>query len=477
MDAPTAGIIVIGDEILKGNVQDTNSNFICKRLYKLGVQVKKISVIDDSIVSISKTVADFSHTYNFVITSGGIGPTHDDVTLKGIATAFNEFLYINEDLLVFWKQYYDDENAKMMSSIPNSSNIIWAKSIYDFTSTFPIINIKNVFIFPGIPKYLQISFEAIEKDYFENVNFKFNTRKIYLNVLEGNIVDALNKTVDKFEGVVNFGSYPKLDNPLYKTEISMESINNDNALITAENYFKSLVEPSWIVNVSDMYNKIEQLINNSRDRHFASLLQNSIKVVEESLLRYPSTESCISFNGGKDCTAVLHLVAALYEKRNIKQPIHAIYFHTQNSFTEVDDFIIETVKRYDLTLTSIPGPIKPALEKIIKKFPSTKVVFMGSRKSDPKCDKLQAFQMTDPDWPQVMRVSPMLEWSHADVWTFLKELSVPYCSLYDNGFTSLGNKNNTKQNPKLMFRDESGKIKYKPAYTLSKDSQDRDGRT
>ncbi|KAK2715628.1 hypothetical protein QYM36_010263 [Artemia franciscana] len=90
----TVGTIVISDEILKGQTQDTNSHFLFLRLYKLGVKVGKISTISYDIDEIASEVNDLSQRFQYVITSGGIRPTHDDITLEGIAKAFNKKLIL-----------------------------------------------------------------------------------------------------------------------------------------------------------------------------------------------------------------------------------------------------------------------------------------------------------------------------------------------------------------------------------------------
>ncbi|TMA05139.1 MAG: hypothetical protein E6J89_19420 [Deltaproteobacteria bacterium] len=80
----TAGIVIIGNEVLSGKTQDTNSHFLCRELRELGVEVHRISVIPDEIELIGKEVAAFSRAFDYVFTTGGVGPTHDDVTMAGI---------------------------------------------------------------------------------------------------------------------------------------------------------------------------------------------------------------------------------------------------------------------------------------------------------------------------------------------------------------------------------------------------------
>lgn len=99
---------------------------------------------------------------------------------------------------------------------------------------------------------------------------------------------------------------------------------------------------------------------------------------------------------------------------------------------------------------------------------------MGMRKDDPGSEKLQPFALTDPDWPPLMRVNPILNWSYSQVWAFLLKHNVPYCSLYDQGYTSLGNRSSTMKNP--LLKDPNDSSSYLPAYTLSDKSAERRGR-
>uniref|UniRef100_H2M1H4 MoaB/Mog domain-containing protein n=1 Tax=Oryzias latipes TaxID=8090 RepID=H2M1H4_ORYLA len=125
--APTAAILIIGDEILKGYTVDTNSTFLTQALRRLGVSVQRITVIPDIQEVIAKEVALLSSQYTHLFTSGGIGPTHDDVTLESIAMAFQEEMYHHPDLTLLVKEFFGgtDKNspAMKMAKVPRSAKL------------------------------------------------------------------------------------------------------------------------------------------------------------------------------------------------------------------------------------------------------------------------------------------------------------------------------------------------------------------
>ncbi|KAF7653907.1 hypothetical protein LDENG_00077300, partial [Lucifuga dentata] len=126
-DAPTAAILIIGDEILKGHTLDTNSAFLTRALRKLGVSVQRITVIPDTPEVIAKEVALLSPQYTHLITSGGIGPTHDDVTFESIAMAFQEELYPHPELSRLVGEFFgvvDKDSAAMkLAMVPRSAKL------------------------------------------------------------------------------------------------------------------------------------------------------------------------------------------------------------------------------------------------------------------------------------------------------------------------------------------------------------------
>ncbi|CAC5369774.1 FLAD1 [Mytilus coruscus] len=223
----SAGIIVIGDEILKGQTEDTNSHFICKHLFSLGVKVKKISVIGDDLDTIAREVSLFSKSFTHVITTGGIGPTHDDKTFEGIAKAFDDVLEPNPVLVELCKEYFGpaalDSPKMKLAMVPKS-----ATTVYGYhpetgqKNKFPLVTIKNVYIFPGVPQLLERSFVTLEH-LFKNPSKDFYTREIYVDKDEVSIADILNSVDSKHNSTVILGSYPDFINSYYKVKLVLES--------------------------------------------------------------------------------------------------------------------------------------------------------------------------------------------------------------------------------------------------------------
>ena len=217
----TAGIIIIGDEILSGKVHDSNSFYLASELRKLGVSLMRISVIPDDTEVIGKEASEFSRRYDFVFTSGGVGPTHDDVTMEGIAAGFGARLIKHPRLKEYFRLKYGDrlnQAVMKMAEVPEGSEVI------DFSdASFPLVMFRNIFVLPGIPEYLKNKFSLV-KERFRCPAFYL--RRLFLNANESDIAEALNTIVAESRDV-SFGSYPVLGNPEYQIIITAESKSED----------------------------------------------------------------------------------------------------------------------------------------------------------------------------------------------------------------------------------------------------------
>ncbi|GIZ02256.1 FAD synthase [Caerostris extrusa] len=478
---PIASIIVIGDEILKGQIKDSNSEFLCRELYACGVHVVRVSVIADDVDTIAEEVSQHSRKYSFVLTSGGIGPTHDDVTYEGVARAFGEKLVLNKDLQIVTLQLcrrlgLEESTALKMSRVPESAEIHTTGK----KSFIPIVSVKNVFIFPGIPSYLELAFSRIKSVFCSNAVPYFDT-KLYIRVTEFDVTQILNEIVKEFKDTVRFGSYPDVENEYYQVKLTVEA-DCFSALMDAEGYLRSHLPQNCIVgpHPPSSVEALEALFEiGGHNQELAEIVANSLKILEDCFKKYSTEGVCLSFNGGKDCTVLLHLTYLfIFKHYSTKRPkIKILYVRGKQPFPEIEEFIGLSIQRYNLDVLTYEPPIKDALGRLQRDLPQIRAVLMGCRHTDPRCSDLEAFQMTDSDWPQFMRVNPLFDWSYPQVWSFLRCLDVPYCSLYDRGYTSLGCRHNTLPNEQLLAKTRSGHVYYKPAYLLKDFEEERKGRT
>jgi molybdenum cofactor synthesis domain-containing protein len=213
----TAGIIVIGNEILSGKTRDENSPYLTHELRSLGVDVRKISVIPDELELISTEVREFSDSFDYVFTTGGVGPTHDDLTMSGVAEAFGRRIMRNPDLEASLRHFYSaeliDGNLRM-ADIPEGSRLVGVQGLW-----FPVVSVENVYIFPGVPEILQRKFQRIRETFRES---PFHLREIFLKADEGQIAAALHLLLADFPDLL-LGSYPYFDNPVYSIKLTLES--------------------------------------------------------------------------------------------------------------------------------------------------------------------------------------------------------------------------------------------------------------
>ena len=219
----TAGIIIIGDEILSGRTKDTNINWIANQLNTIGVKLMEAKIIQDDKSIIIKNVLEYSHKFTYVFTSGGIGPTHDDITTESIAEAFGKELEKNEKAMSLLANHYKISNIEFnkarqkMAIIPKNASLI-----NNPVSVAPGFKIENVYVFAGVPKIMQGMFHSIKDELIGGVIIKSKT--VTCNIGEGLIANHLKYFEDKYNDV-KIGSYPYFNPNGFGTSVVIRSKN------------------------------------------------------------------------------------------------------------------------------------------------------------------------------------------------------------------------------------------------------------
>ena len=200
----TAGFIIIGNEILSGRTQDQNLNFLAKNLVEMGITLKEVRVIGDFEDEIIETVNILKSKYDYVFTSGGIGPTHDDITTESIAKTFNQQLILHPLAHEILIKHYGKENVNQarlkMAYLPSNASLL-----DNPVSSAPGFRIDNVFVMAGVPKIFQAMFMACKKELI--CGEKIISREIKINLTESSIAQDLTKLQLQYPDIA-MGSYP-----------------------------------------------------------------------------------------------------------------------------------------------------------------------------------------------------------------------------------------------------------------------------
>ena len=199
-----AAILIIGNEILSGRTQDTNTSTLAIWLNSIGVKVEEVRVIPDIEQTIIDTLNFFRSTYNYVFTTGGIGPTHDDITAQSVSKTFGIKYEIHKEAFKILESYYKpgefNEGRQKMSWMPENANLI-----YNPTSGAPGFSVENVFCLPGVPSILKSMLGGISHKLTGGTPILSHT--INLNTVESEIAKSLSD-VQKNNTEVDIGSYP-----------------------------------------------------------------------------------------------------------------------------------------------------------------------------------------------------------------------------------------------------------------------------
>lgn len=223
---PTCSIILIGDELLSGRTEDANMNHIACEMAKIGIRLEEVRVIPDDEGVIIKTLNTLRKKYTYVFTTGGIGPTHDDITTECVAKAFGVEIYRDESVVELFKQRHGNEirdTVFKMADFP-----VGAETIPNDISTAPGFKMDNVFVMAGIPNIMRVMLQEIIP-HLENGPV---VQSLQVDILAGESQISLpfEEIQNKYNKAVSLGSYPFKHDGKYCTSLVLRS--DDEGLLS-----------------------------------------------------------------------------------------------------------------------------------------------------------------------------------------------------------------------------------------------------
>ncbi len=235
-----AAILLIGNELLSGKVEEQNARYLVRELRELGVVVARIEVIPDDAADIAATARQLSDRFDLVFSSGGVGPTHDDVTLPAMAAAFGMSMVRSTELEGLLRASFGarlHERDLRMADIPDGARLEYGfngnpgrvpiPSARGPGSTWPVVVVRNIWVLPGVPEIFRRKFETVRELFRTAPIF---ARALYSREGEGPIAAALDAVVAEFP-TVEIGSYPHLGAVDYKVKITLDG--RDSAVVDA----------------------------------------------------------------------------------------------------------------------------------------------------------------------------------------------------------------------------------------------------
>lgn len=243
LDAPkTAAALVIGNELLSGKVEDANIAVLARTLRGLGVELRRVVLVLDDVETIVREVRELAAAHDWLFTSGGVGPTHDDVTIDAVAAAFATDVVEDPSLAAMIRAHYGDrctEGHVRMARVPRGATLEIGESL-----RWPAVRLRNVWLLPGVPEIFRMKLELVTRALAGGRAFV--TRALFVQLDEGELKPLLDEVVAQFADI-DVGSYPKWQDPTYKTKITFDG-RDEARVLAAASAFRTLLpagEPQW----------------------------------------------------------------------------------------------------------------------------------------------------------------------------------------------------------------------------------------
>jgi len=215
--ARSAAALIIGDEILTGKIREANLHVLAKELRLLGVKLERVIICPDDIDVIAEDLRALRRRHDLVFTSGGVGPTPDDVTLPAVAKAFDRPLERSETIEGLIRGYWGDrvtDGHLRMADVPEGAELSSNPEM-----PWPVISVDNVCVLPGVPEFFAVKLRQLREKIGSDTPFV--SRAVYTRCDEGSIA-ALLEELGRRHPAVAIGSYPRWRSPDYRVKLTFD---------------------------------------------------------------------------------------------------------------------------------------------------------------------------------------------------------------------------------------------------------------
>lgn len=233
--AKKAAALVIGNEILSGKTEEKNVAELARLLREIGIQLARVVVVPDELDVIAAEVRELSRTHDWLFTSGGVGPTHDDVTIEGVARAFGVPVVSAPEMEAMIRAHYRErttENHLRMALVPQGAALEVTDEVRWHT-----IRLGNVWCLPGVPEVFRLKLSVVKARI--TAGPRFVSLAVYTKMDEGELKPLLDRVVASFPDV-DVGSYPKWHDPLYKTKITFDGRDEPRVVAARASFVATL---------------------------------------------------------------------------------------------------------------------------------------------------------------------------------------------------------------------------------------------
>jgi molybdenum cofactor synthesis domain-containing protein len=235
--APTAAALLIGNELLSGKIHEANLIELARTLRAIGVKLRRVVMVPDEMDVVAREVKSLSDAHDVVFTSGGVGPTHDDITIEAVALAFGVRAEVHPEFeALLQKQYgaHMSDGHLRMALVP-----VGAELVSHEEARWPTVLMKNVWVLPGVPEAFRMKLPVI-RDRVRGAA-RFITRQVLTKMDEPDLKPLLDRIVAAHPDV-DVGSYPKWFDHRYKTKITFDSTDEAKADAALRDFVAALPE-------------------------------------------------------------------------------------------------------------------------------------------------------------------------------------------------------------------------------------------